>query len=34
MIAPQGFYARQGFYSRYERTILGVGAIALFLAFW
>ena len=28
MIAPQGFY------SRHERAILGVGAIALFLAFW
>jgi ABC-type nitrate/sulfonate/bicarbonate transport system permease component len=28
MIAPQGFYAR------HERAILGVGAIALFLAFW
>jgi len=28
MMAPQGFY------SRYERAILGVGAIALFLIFW
>jgi ABC-type nitrate/sulfonate/bicarbonate transport system permease component len=28
MIAPQGFY------SQYERAILGVGAIALFLVFW
>jgi NitT/TauT family transport system permease protein len=28
MIAPQGFY------SQHERAILGVGAIALFLAFW
>ena len=28
MIAPQGFY------SRHERAILGVGAIAFFLAFW
>ena len=34
MIAPQSLYSGENFYSRYERAILGVGAIALFLAFW
>ena len=33
MIAPQ-IIAPQHFYSRHERAILAVGAIALFLAFW
>jgi len=34
MIASQSLYSGENFYSRYERAILGVGAIALFLAFW
>jgi len=37
-LAAQGWCGRviapQGFYSRHERAILGVGAIVLFLAFW